>query len=89
AFGLSSGMVLSLKEAVDDPHIKERQAFVEVEHPQAGTVKLLAPWMRFSDTPAKITSPAPLMGEHNDEVYGRLLGLSTTEIQELAREGAI
>ncbi len=45
--------------------------------------------MRFSETPGKITSPAPLMGEHNNEVYGTLLGLSEAEINQLAEEGAI
>ena len=88
-FGLSSGMVLSLGEAIEDPHIKARGAFVDVEHPEAGTLKLLAPWMRFSETPAKITSPAPLIGQHNREVYGDLLGLSEAEIDKLAEEGAI
>ena len=89
SFGLSSGMVLSLEEAIEDPHIKARGAFVDVEHPQAGTLKLLAPWMRFSDTPAKITRAAPLIGQDNNEVYGELLGLSESEVRELAEEGAI
>ncbi len=89
SFGLSSGMVLSLGEAIEDPHIKARGAFVDVEHPQAGTLKLLAPWMRFSDTPAKITRAAPLIGQDNNEVYGELLGLSESEVRELAEEGAI
>ena len=89
SFGLSSGMVLSLGEAIEDPHIQERQAFVDVEHPEAGIIKLLAPWLRFSETPAAITSPAPLIGQHNHEVYGSLLGLSETEIKQLSEEGAI
>ena len=88
-FGLSSGMVLSLGEAVEDPHIQERQAFVDIEHPEAGIIKLLAPWMRFSETPGAITSSAPLIGQHNHEVYRSLLGLSDTEVNQLAEEGAI
>ena len=89
SFGLSSGMVLSLGEAIEDPHIVERKAFVEVEHPQAGTLTLLAPWMRFSETPAKIEHAAPLIGQHNVEVYGSLLGLSEADVRQLAEEGAI
>ena len=89
SFGLSSGMVLSLEEAVDDPHIQARQAFVDVEHPEAGIIKLLAPWMRFSATQGKINNPAPLIGQHNDEVFSTLLGLSDTEIKQLSEDGAI
>lgn len=70
-------------------HIQERQAFVDIEHPEAGTIKLLAPWMRLSETPGAITSSAPLIGQNNNEVYGSLLGLSETEIKQLSEEGAI
>jgi crotonobetainyl-CoA:carnitine CoA-transferase CaiB-like acyl-CoA transferase len=89
AFGLSSAPVLSIGEAIEDPHIKERRAFVQVEHPRAGTVTLLAPWIRFSETPSAITRAAPLIGADNHAVYGELLGLSEAEVDQLAAEGAI
>ena len=89
SFGLSSGMVLSLGEVVEDPHIQARQAFVDVEHPEAGIIKLLAPWMRFSATQGMINNPAPLIRQHNDEVFSTLLGLSDTEIKQLSEDGAI
>ncbi len=89
SFGLSSGMVLGLAEVLDNPHIQERRAFVDIEHPEAGAVKLLAPWMRFSETPGAITSAAPLIGQHNHEVYNSMLGLSEAEVNQLAEEGAI
>jgi crotonobetainyl-CoA:carnitine CoA-transferase CaiB-like acyl-CoA transferase len=89
AFGLSSAPVLSLGEVLEDPHVQARGAFVEVEHPEAGRIKLLAPWVRFSETPAAITSPAPLVGQDNREVYGRLLGLSDAELDQLEAEGVI
>jgi crotonobetainyl-CoA:carnitine CoA-transferase CaiB-like acyl-CoA transferase len=89
SFGLSSGMVLSLEEVLTNPHIQERKAFVDIEHPEAGTIKLLAPWMRFSDSPAAITRAAPLIGQDNLDIYGSLLGLSEAEVKQLAKEGAI
>jgi crotonobetainyl-CoA:carnitine CoA-transferase CaiB-like acyl-CoA transferase len=46
------------------------------------------PW-RLSNTPGRIRRPAPLLGEHNQYVFGDLLGLSATEIQRLAEAGAI
>jgi crotonobetainyl-CoA:carnitine CoA-transferase CaiB-like acyl-CoA transferase len=88
-FGLSSAPVLSIGEAIEDPHIQARGAFVQVEHPRAGTVTLLAPWIRFSETPSAITRAAPLIGADNHAVYGELLGLSAAEVDQLAAEGAI
>ena len=87
--GLASGPVLSVAEAFDDEHLKARGAVAEIEHPDAGKVKLLAPWIRFSSTPTAITAPAPLMGQHNREVYGGILGLSDEEIQALQRNKVI
>ena len=89
ALGLPSGPVLSLGELMKDPHLEERKAFVEIEHSQAGTIKVLAPWARFSDTPSAITRAAPLVGQDNVEVYGELLGLSAEEVRRLAQEGVI
>jgi len=89
SLGLSSAPVLSLGEVIEDRHIKAREAFVDVEHPQAGSVKLLAPWVRFSETPSRIERPSPLVGQHNEEVFGKLLGLSPDDVRTLAEEGAI
>jgi crotonobetainyl-CoA:carnitine CoA-transferase CaiB-like acyl-CoA transferase len=85
SLGLSSAPVLSIAEVLEDEHLKARGAFVEDDHPQAGKVKLLAPWIRFSKTPSEITSPAPLMGQHNREVFGGILEMSDEEIAALER----
>ena len=50
---------------------------------------MLSPWIRFSDTPSSIRSSAPQVGQHNDEVYGELLGLGEAELAELRAEGVI
>jgi crotonobetainyl-CoA:carnitine CoA-transferase CaiB-like acyl-CoA transferase len=89
SLGLASGPVLTVGESIEDQHLKARNAFVEVEHPEAGKVKVLAPWVRFSDTPGAITSPAPLMGQHSREVFGALLGLSAKEIDALEQKKII
>jgi succinate--hydroxymethylglutarate CoA-transferase len=65
---------------MEDPHIKARQAFIERDHPTAGPTKLLAPWIRLSETPASIRDDAPAIGQHTDEVLGGLLGLSSAEL---------
>jgi crotonobetainyl-CoA:carnitine CoA-transferase CaiB-like acyl-CoA transferase len=87
--GLSSAPVLSLGEVIEDPHITEREAFIKLPHPTAGEVTLLAPWVRFSRTPAKIERTAPLIGQHNREVLGEVLGLPDSEIDQLVEAGVI
>ncbi len=81
--------VLSIGEAMEDPHIKERKAFIERNHPAAGPAKLLAPWIHMSKTPASIRDDAPAIGQHTDEVLGGLLGLAATELGDLRGQGVI
>src|SRR5262245_23219333 len=88
-FGLSSAPVLSVKESLEDEHLKEREAFVEIDHPMAGKVKLVAPWIRFSETPSSIVSPAPLRGQHNKDIFGRILNLDESQIANLEQKGVI
>lgn len=89
AAGISSGPVLSLGEVLEDEHLNVRGAFVEVEHPEAGNIKLVAPWIRFSETPAEISRVAPTLGQDNHEVYGNILGLQETELAQLEHDGVI
>ena len=71
-----------------DPHYCERQVYMEVDHPKLDGIPLYTvPW-RFSETELK-TDRAPMLGEHNDYVYGKLLGLSKEEIARLAKDKVI
>jgi formyl-CoA transferase len=81
--------VLSTNEVLEDPHIKARQAFIERDHPTAGPTTLLAPWIHLSKTPASIREDAPALGQHTDEVLGKLLRLSAAELSHLRTEGVI
>ena len=81
--------VLSTAEVLEDPHIKARQAFIERVHPTAGPATLLAPWIHLSKTPASIRTDAPSVGQHTDEVLGRLLNLTAAELSDLRAQGAI
>jgi crotonobetainyl-CoA:carnitine CoA-transferase CaiB-like acyl-CoA transferase len=81
--------VLSMAEVIEDPHIKERQAFVDRHHPTAGPTKLLAPWIHMSKTSASIRTDAPALGQHTDEVLGTLLGLSAAQLSELRQNGIV
>lgn len=83
------GPIMNLQQVAEDPHIKAREMIVELMHPVVG--KLLVPGVpiKFSETPASISSAAPALGEHNEEIFGALLGMSGAEIAELKEKGAI
>ncbi len=89
SFGLSSAPVRTVGEAIADPHLEERGAFSEVDHPTAGKVKISSPWVWFSRTPSGKPTPAPLRGQHNHEVLRSVLGLSESEIAALERKGVV
>lgn len=55
---------------LQDEHIREREMVAEVDHPVAGKVKLFGVAVKHSLTPGKVRSAAPLMGQHNGEIYG-------------------
>jgi len=76
-------------ELFQDPHLKERGFAKEVEHPAIGKRLVVnAPW-RFSATPAQVSRYGPLLGEHNEYVFGELLGMPPKEIAKLEEEGVI
>ena len=81
--------VLSMSEVIDDPHIKERQAFIDRNHPTAGPVKLLAPWIHMSATPPSIRTDSPALGQHTDEVLHGILGLSPNQLNDLRSQGVV
>jgi crotonobetainyl-CoA:carnitine CoA-transferase CaiB-like acyl-CoA transferase len=81
--------VLSIGEVMDDPHIKERNAFIERNHPTAGPTTLLAPWIHMSRTPATIRTDSPAVGQHTDEVLGGLLKLNETDLAALRSQNII
>ena len=81
--------VLSMGEVIEDQHIKERNAFIDRNHPTAGPTKLLAPWIHMSKTPASIRDDSPAIGQHTDDVLGGVLGLSAGELSALRAEGVV
>lgn len=87
--GYFGAPVLSLGEVIEDPHIKSRQAFIERDHPTAGPTKLVAPWIRMSETPCSVRNDAPALGQHTDDVLGGLLNLSAAELNKLRAEDVV
>jgi crotonobetainyl-CoA:carnitine CoA-transferase CaiB-like acyl-CoA transferase len=74
------------RDCHNDPHIKDRGFFVEVTHPEAGTHRYPGLFAKMSGTPLTYRTPSPCLGEHNEYVYKKLLGVSDEEYAELERE---
>lgn len=87
--GVAAMPSFSAEELFNDPHLKSRELTTEIEHPALGKQVVLNPPWKLSETPARITRAAPLLGEHNDYVFGELLGMSKKEISQLTEEKVI
>jgi crotonobetainyl-CoA:carnitine CoA-transferase CaiB-like acyl-CoA transferase len=70
------------------PQVEALNIVQDIEHPTAGAFKTIGPVWRFSETKAEIHSPPPTLGQHTEEVLGRL-GLTNEQIQHLRTQGVI
>jgi crotonobetainyl-CoA:carnitine CoA-transferase CaiB-like acyl-CoA transferase len=86
--GVPCGPINDLAQVFEDPQVRFRGLRVEVPHPLAGTVPVVASPMRLSETPVRHGTP-PLLGEHTREVLADLLGMAEAEIEALRRGGVI
>jgi crotonobetainyl-CoA:carnitine CoA-transferase CaiB-like acyl-CoA transferase len=88
--GLPWGAIRSMDEIVDDQHLQDRGFFVEVSHPELGRSFLYpGPAAIYNESPWRISRRAPLIGEHNVEIFCGELGLSRAELTILAEAGVI
>ena len=72
--GVPAGPVLNHVQALSDPQAEARAMVVEVEHSTAGRSKTLGVHVKLSETPGSVRRAAPVLGEHNDEVWADWLG---------------
>ncbi len=85
------GRAMSIPEVLEDPHLWEREVMMEMDIDEPGGKKMLVPGpsiIKFSKTPTT-AGPIPKYGEHNEELYGELLGLDQEALTQLKEEGVI
>lgn len=87
-FHMLFGIVQEPADLARCPHLQAREFFEEVDHPVIGRIKVPFRLWSMPDAPAVYRRPAPLLGEHNAEVY-RELGLDEDRLQTLAARGVI
>lgn len=88
AKGVPCGPVLDMLQALSDPQTLAREMVVETDHKTLGKVKSLGLPVKFSKTPGKVRTGAPLYGQHTAEVLSEL-GFSADEIAAMIRDGAV
>jgi crotonobetainyl-CoA:carnitine CoA-transferase CaiB-like acyl-CoA transferase len=86
--GVPCAPVNTVDRVVALPQLRHREMFIEVEHPKAGRLKLIGMPIKLSETPEKISSPPPLLGQHTEEIL-RWLGYSLEEIRGLREKDVI
>jgi len=82
-FGVPAGLIYRAPDMLEDPHFQARDAIVSVPHPDFGELKMQNVAPKLSETPGSVRSPSPALGQHNDEVYRELLGLTEERYAEL------
>ena len=87
--GVPFARTMTVEDICADPHVVARGDIETVSDPIVGPLRMQGVYPRLSRTPGKIRSGAPRLGAHNDEVYGKLLGLGAKERARLRAERVI
>ncbi|MEU4705537.1 CaiB/BaiF CoA-transferase family protein [Nocardia salmonicida] len=89
AAGVPAGRIFTARDMFTDPHFAAREAIVRLAHPEFGELPMQNVFPKLSETPGSVRHPGPELGEHNQDVYGGLLGLDEKAIGRLAADGVI
>jgi len=82
--------IYTVKDVVENEHIAgARRMIREIDHPVAGPVKVIGSPVNMSETPVEVASPAPLLGQHSEDVLKAILNLTNDELASLKNEKAI
>jgi crotonobetainyl-CoA:carnitine CoA-transferase CaiB-like acyl-CoA transferase len=87
--GVPNGPINDIRQVFEEPQVVARGMKIEIEHPLAGKVPLVASPMRFSGTPLEFNSAPPMLGQHTDEILRTLLAMGDADIEKLRENGVI
>jgi len=83
-----AGPINSISQVLSDPQVIARKMLLELTHPVAGLIKIPGSPVKLSETPAEVNAPAPVLGQHNEEIL-TVLGYSAEQIEMLRSQSVI
>jgi formyl-CoA transferase len=84
-----AGQIYRAPDMLADPHFQARNAIVTVPHPDFGELRMQNVAPRLSESPGSVRSPSPAMGEHNEEIYLSMLGMTRARFDRLKEQKVI
>ncbi len=88
--GIPTAPIYDVKQVSEDPHIAgAREMFIEIEDPEVGKIKVTNSHIKMSETKPGFRTPAPMLGQHNEEIYCGMLGYSKEKLEQMKAEGMI
>ncbi|HEV8532184.1 MAG TPA: CoA transferase [Methylomirabilota bacterium] len=87
--GVPAGRIKTVAEVCDSEHLRARGMFVQLQHPKAGAVTAMGVPIRLWDTPGSAQAPAPLLGQHTDEILTGLLGIPKAKVDQLRADSVV
>jgi formyl-CoA transferase len=88
AEGIPCGPVYRYDQVFHDPHVQHREMAVDVDHPTAGAITITNTPLKLSQTPGHVRRPAPVLGQHTDDILARL-GYDEATIAQYHEEGVV
>ena len=86
--GVPCGPIYNIEQVYADPHVQSREMAVPLEHPTSGSIRNIGVPVKLSDTPGSVRTPAPLLGQHSDEVLEQY-GYADADIGALKDAGVL
>ena len=87
--GVPASRIYQTRDMFDDPQFRARQAILHLTHGKLGSFPVQAVVPRLSDTPGTVRTLGPELGQHNQEIYGSLLGIGPGRLAELRSKGVV
>jgi formyl-CoA transferase len=83
AIGVPCGPINTIDQVMADPQVQAREMVIDVEHPSAGNVRMVASPLKIPTAPVVMRLPPPMLGEHTEQILQELLGLDQSAVQDL------
>jgi formyl-CoA transferase len=81
--GVPCGPINTIDQLISDPQVRDREMVIDVEHPSAGTIRMVASPLKIPSAPVAVRLPPPTLGEHTEQILHELLGYDDKTVHDL------